>query len=545
MKIRNIQQNMFFLLFILLSITVFITPSSYGYSNKYKISNLNNWSPSAPMSLQNTYVPHEPIIIEHESNFTDYGIPGSGTETSPYIIEGYNITTIEYEAIRISSIFYYVVVRNCYLNADLYGINMGSSNEGSVVIENNYIEDNNFGIYVSYLDSAEINNNTCKNNWKGIQVEYVDELDVHDNYCFSKSGVQDCGIYIANAPYATITENVCLDAWKGFYFDHCGSSMIKDNLAYYNVRYGMEIYSSNGATVIDNQSILSGKYGFYFYSFGSHVIKNNYADDHEYGIYIKSSASSIIENNFCELNDYGIFLESSTSTKVQDNKVSMSDYGIQTVTTDSAIIANNTCYYNDISILIVDSDSISIANNTHYNNTIGIQTDSSSYSEIRSNNCSFNVIGINLIEEYSSEILENICYQNTQYGIKLSETSSCDFHYNIIQENTDYGLYIDGTSSNNFLTHNSFIDNKLGYFSQAYDAGAANDWFNGIKKEGNYWSNLGENETYEIAGPAGSIDFYPLDENLEKPSASTYIMLCLALVSISWISLRVKKRKKD
>ena len=60
------------------------------------------------------------------------------------------------------------------------------------------------------------------------------------------------------------------------------------------------------------------------------------------------------------------------------------------------------------------------------------------------------------------------------------------------------------------IFHNSFLDNNIGSISQASDSGVNNTWYSLLLLEGNYWSNLGLNSTYEIAGDAGSVDLYPL-----------------------------------
>ena len=54
---------------------------------------------------------------------------------------------------------------------------------------------------------------------------------------------------------------------------------------------------------------------------------------------------------------------------------------------------------------------------------------------------------------------------------------------------------------------NNYVQNST---SQAYDDGVNNVWYAPLVFIGNFWSNLGLNLTYEIAGSAGAVDFYPL-----------------------------------
>ncbi len=67
--------------------------------------------------LPNNLVDHKPITILKDEDFEKYNFLGNGTESNPYIIENYNITTEEDIAIYISFTTKYFIIRNCYLNA--------------------------------------------------------------------------------------------------------------------------------------------------------------------------------------------------------------------------------------------------------------------------------------------------------------------------------------------------------------------------------------------------------------------------------------------
>ena len=84
--------------------------------------------------------PHGPISISGDSDLEVF--PGAGTAEDPYVIEGYNITTIEDNGIYIEGTTKYFVIRDCYVEA---------------------VEQ---GIYTYYVAdrTATITNNTCTNN---------------------------------------------------------------------------------------------------------------------------------------------------------------------------------------------------------------------------------------------------------------------------------------------------------------------------------------------------------------------------------------------
>ena len=61
---------------------------------------------------------------------------------------------------------------------------------------------------------------------------------------------------------------------------------------------------------------------------------------------------------------------------------------------------------------------------------------------------------------------------------------------------------------NNFFNNTGYESHDP--YSQGLDDGYDNMWYNPSFLLGNFWNDLGFNSTYEIAGSAGSIDFYSL-----------------------------------
>jgi parallel beta-helix repeat protein len=57
----------------------------------------------------------EPIIIQNDADFVNYGFPGNGTESNPFVIEGLNISSGDESCISISNVIVSFVVRNCIL----------------------------------------------------------------------------------------------------------------------------------------------------------------------------------------------------------------------------------------------------------------------------------------------------------------------------------------------------------------------------------------------------------------------------------------------
>ena len=83
-------------------------------------SSINDNTTSEPSILALT--PHDPIEITSDSDFEAF--PGLGTETDPYIIENYYITTNSGSGIIIRDTTKYFIVRNCHIDAENDGIFM-------------------------------------------------------------------------------------------------------------------------------------------------------------------------------------------------------------------------------------------------------------------------------------------------------------------------------------------------------------------------------------------------------------------------------------
>ncbi len=145
-----------------------------------------------PLSYS-SLTPHDPISITSDSDFEVF--PGSGTVEDPYVIEGYNITTISDEGIYISGTTKYFIVRNCYVDAESIGIYIYDVADGTATVINNTCSnysDNDYGILLSYSGSSTIANNTCNRNYRGIYFEDSDFCVVTYNLLRENEGY---GVY--------------------------------------------------------------------------------------------------------------------------------------------------------------------------------------------------------------------------------------------------------------------------------------------------------------------------------------------------------------
>ena len=88
MKKRNIKLAN--IIQVVLLVSLFLSFNSTNLTISAEVSTASH---SDNLNLQ-AYDIHEPINIENDTSFVDYGFPGEGTPGDPYRIENYNITIL-------------------------------------------------------------------------------------------------------------------------------------------------------------------------------------------------------------------------------------------------------------------------------------------------------------------------------------------------------------------------------------------------------------------------------------------------------------------
>jgi parallel beta-helix repeat protein len=107
------EQGLFLALALIL-LAPFPAISARSIFNENKLSasvTIGDLSPSQ-------YDDSEPIIIQNEADFISYGFSGNGTLSSPYLIEGLNISTRGETCITIADVNVSFTIRNCFFRND-------------------------------------------------------------------------------------------------------------------------------------------------------------------------------------------------------------------------------------------------------------------------------------------------------------------------------------------------------------------------------------------------------------------------------------------
>ena len=196
-----------------------------------------------------------------------------------------------------------------------------------VVIENNILDNNFFGIYLQNCKNAVVKNNTIKAYGK------QEQLIGNGIHCWKSDNLQIIGNKISGHR-------------DGIYFEFVTQSVIWRNISSYNIRYGLHFMFSNDDSYITN--VFKGNGAGVAVMFTKHVkMFNNYFEenwgDSAYGLLLKEISDSYIFNNRFARNTSGIYMEGTSRIKVEKNIFEANGWGmkIQASCMENEIVNNN------------------------------------------------------------------------------------------------------------------------------------------------------------------------------------------------------------
>ena len=288
-------------------------------------------------------VSHDPILITHDDNFTDYGFSGSGTAGEPYIIENYAIVTTNESGIYVNGTSKHFVIRNCHVEATEYGIFISHVTEGTASVVNNTCMNNFYcGILVLFSSVATVANNTCtNNNWHGIFLGHSSGATLTNNTCTNNN--RD-GIYPYYSSGATLTNNTCTNNnWHGIFLGYSSGATLTNNTCTNNDQPGIWLGDSSSATLTNNTCTNNNRDGIYLYfSSGATLTNNTCTNNNRDGIYLYYSGATLT-NNTCNYNQrYGASLHDYSSCLIIYNNFQKNEgYGIYLAMSFYNIIHHN------------------------------------------------------------------------------------------------------------------------------------------------------------------------------------------------------------
>ncbi|MEM3395847.1 MAG: NosD domain-containing protein [Thermoplasmata archaeon] len=491
--------------------------------------------------------PHAVIHINGNADFatqaTSEGWPGDGSQSNPYIIEGYEIDANGgSHCIWIENTNVYFVIRNCKLyNATdssglfpyssgiclrdvqfgkleanhVYGTFRGvflDSSHNNIIINNNASGNTYYGIYLTSSTKNTLTlNNGSSNGYEGIRLS----SSSNDNHLTNNnvSGNFQYGIRLISSNNNNITNNtVSTNAQYGIRLASSSDNKITYNWICNNTNYGVNITSgSTGNTIHHNNFIgnngagkgVSGNCqayddsgGNFWYDSAAHEgnywsnwDRRNWGTPNAYPIDGGAGASDwypIRTHLPIHINGDADFANQAANEHWQGNGSQSNPYIIEEYEIDGAggpyciWIENTTVYFTIRNCTVFNATSTSSAPQG-----TGIALNNVKNGTVENNICYNSRYGINLYGNSQNNIVtSNNVSGNLNYGIRLYSASN-----NEISSNYGFGgslctvyLY---TSSNNNITNNVASSNT-NYGIYLYGSGNNNITYNHIYGNANY-----------------------------------------------------------
>lgn len=176
-------------------------------------------------------------------------------------------------------------------------------NSNQVVIQNNYLNDNFFGIYIQYGKNCIIKNNHVK-------AYGVEEQQIGN------------GIHCWKSDSLFIIGNTISGHRDGIYFEFVTNSLIWRNISVRNIRYGLHFMFSNNDAYITNLFRSNGAGVAVMFTKKVFMLNNFFEDnwgDAAYGLLLKEISDSYITGNHFRKNTSGIYLEGATRIMIKKN----------------------------------------------------------------------------------------------------------------------------------------------------------------------------------------------------------------------------------
>lgn len=273
------------------------------------------------------FTPHVPISITSNSQFAtmadEEGWRGNGTQSDPYIIEGYDIDGgYGTYCISVSGTTVFFHIRDCWLRQamgypDGSGVTLSDVQHG--VVENCTIE-RCAGYGARALSSLDIafRNNTCR--WVALGLYFSIcysilypslKSSILNNTCedgINSMGMLEYGVSVYATNYATVEGNTVEDFATNGIVTSSTSYAVFSNNTISRCKTGINSSSTNSWNLFADNTIANCTYGMYLggRSNLSTVVRNQIENSISYGIFVTvQSGWNLIYGNNLMLNNAG------------------------------------------------------------------------------------------------------------------------------------------------------------------------------------------------------------------------------------------------
>ena len=204
------------------------------------------------------------------------------------------------------------------------------------------------GIRLSSVEDVIISNNKLINNFFGIYLSDCKRIQVLHNTLIGSDNVENSGngIHLWKCREILIKGNHVTRHRDGIYFEFAKKSLIEDNLSENNIRYGLHFMFSDDDTYRHNTFKNNGSGVSVMFSHGVNMQGNTFERNQggsAYGILMKEITDSRAEANHFSYNTCGIYMEGTTRIMVTGNTFDGNGWAmkIQASCSDNTITRNN------------------------------------------------------------------------------------------------------------------------------------------------------------------------------------------------------------
>jgi len=458
-----------------------------------------------------SYDPLSPIVVWNNSMLENYATSlswdGDGSPSTPFIIEGYNITH-DADCISIIDVTLAFEIRDCYLKGVTGGSGNGVylSNVAQVSIVDTVILDKAVGIVIAETPAPVIDNCTISLGVYGVQAALCSDMNILDSTIHStldnavmfiecndtvlleneiydtitgagirmdlsdrvsvmNNHIHDCGfsgVYAVYSDYLTAENNIIHDCllsfgpFCGVHLEYSDYATIIGNELYDNSHNGIRVTESDWVYIADNEIYGNSDHGIDVHaSFNGTVIENNIYENGWWpvvinelcGIYMSMAEDWEIRGNSIWNNTpSGISMNAVINITIVDNNIFLNEEnGIYAVSVSEALILENELSENGWGVI-----------NAWEGNAIMLQgTDSLVEGNRIFNNTNTGFYG------YGSDnvVRGNTVYNHPEWGIGLAMATNYLIHENVAFDN-GFGIFLYTGGTN--VTDNIVYDNTWG-----------------------------------------------------------------------------------
>ena len=383
----------------------------------------------AMQKTQVTYLPH-PVIEIHgpeqlDTQASDEGWLGNGTEESPYLITGWEVSALGSTA----------------------GIYVGNTSD-HFVISNCYVHDASAACILLFnVTNATVIGNVCENSQHGVDVVSSQFVEVVGNNCTMAFD----GIRIVSSSKCNLTGNDCTGNLVGLAAHDSDNLTFESNNMSYNVVSGIHLNHTNRSSAVNNTCTWN-QYGTYMTGCSLVYLNSTEWDDNrDGGLWMYHCYDVSAERNRARdsYNGPGLRMEDSGRCTLAANSVERCGEGISCSGSDGCGIWDNHCSgnYGD-GIRAEGSGRCMVSDNECSDNGgHGVSTGMCNDGWVERNRCTRNEgDGISSSDGQRCDIRDNTCTDNDGSEIRCHNLDYCNVTSNIINSSAGNGIALEISS---------------------------------------------------------------------------------------------------